>query len=105
MSRNFLIVDPEEGIETLKALASPVRVGILKLLHQQGPMNVNAVAAAMDMPQSSISANVQSLEDAGLIRTTLDQRLGSINAANLKRAHALIESGKARGKLVLEGWN
>ena len=48
MSRNFLIVDPEEGIETLKALASPVRVGILKLLHQQGPMNVNAVAAAME---------------------------------------------------------
>ena len=39
------------------------------------------------------------------IRTTLDQRFGTINAENLKRAHALIESGKARGKLVLEGWN
>ena len=51
------------------------------------------------------SPEVAQLVDAGLIRTTLDQRLGSINAANLKRAHALIESGKARGKLVLEGWN
>ena len=48
---------------------------------------------------------VARLVDAGLIRTTLDQRFGTINAENLKRAHALIESGKARGKLVLEGWN
>ena len=87
MSRNFLIVDPEEGIETLKALASPVRVGILKLLHQQGPMNVNAVAAAMDMPQSSISANVQSLEDAGLIRTETQRA----KKGNQKICHPLFE--------------
>jgi hypothetical protein len=26
------------------------------------------------------------------------------SAANLKRAHALLESGKSRGKIVLEGW-
>ena len=87
MSRNFLIVDPEEGIETLKALASPVRVGILKLLHQEGPMNVNAVAAAMDMPQSSISANVQSLEDAGLIRTETQRA----KKGNQKICHPLFD--------------
>jgi zinc-binding alcohol dehydrogenase family protein len=55
--------------------------------------------------QHRLLSEVAQLVDAGLIRTTLDQRLGSINAENLKRAHALIESGKARGKLVLEGWN
>lgn len=44
------------------------------------------------------------LVDAGLIRTTLAERFGTINATNLKRAHALIESGKARGKVVLENW-
>jgi hypothetical protein len=27
-----------------------------------------------------------------------------INAANLRRAHALLESGKAKGKIVLEGF-
>ncbi len=26
------------------------------------------------------------------------------NAANLKRAQVLLESGKSRGKIVLEGW-
>ena len=40
----------------------------------------------------------------GRARTTLDQTFGTINAANLKRAHALLESGKSRGKIVLEGW-
>jgi NADPH:quinone reductase len=39
-----------------------------------------------------------------VIRTTLAETLGTINAANLKKAHALIESGRARGKLVLEGF-
>ena len=40
-----------------------------------------------------------------MIRTTLGEHFGSIDAANLRRAHALLVSGKARGKLVLEGWN
>ncbi len=44
------------------------------------------------------------LIDKGVLRTTLDQSFGTINAANLKRAHALLESGKSRGKIVLEGW-
>lgn len=30
--------------------------------------------------------------------------VGPIDAANLKKAHALIDSGKTIGKLVLEGW-
>ena len=49
-------------------------------------------------------ADVADLIDKGVLRTTLDQTFGTINAANLKRAHALLESGKSRGKIVLEGW-
>lgn len=44
------------------------------------------------------------LVDAGTIRTTLGETLGTINAANLKRAHALIETGKVKGKIVLAGF-
>lgn len=55
--------------------------------------------------QHRLLNEVAGLVDAGLIRTTLAERFGSINAANLKRAHALIESGKARGKVVLENWD
>lgn len=47
---------------------------------------------------------VADLIDAGKIRTTLTEILTPLDAANLKRAHAMMESGKARGKIVLEGF-
>lgn len=54
--------------------------------------------------QHNILSEVASLIDNGVIRTTVAENFGQINAANLKRAHALIESGKSRGKIVLEGF-
>ena len=54
--------------------------------------------------QHTLLNEVAQLVDAGLIRTTLTETLGAINAVNLQRAHALIESGKTRGKVVLDGW-
>jgi NADPH2:quinone reductase len=54
--------------------------------------------------QHNLLDEVSRLVDAGVLRTTLGENLGRINAANLKRAHALVESGKSRGKLALEGF-
>jgi len=54
--------------------------------------------------QHNLLDEVARLVDEGVLRTTLGENLGRINAANLKRAHALVESGKSRGKLVLEGF-
>ena len=54
--------------------------------------------------QGEILNEVAGLLDAGKIRSTATETLGTINAANLKCAHAILESGKARGKLVLEGF-
>lgn len=54
--------------------------------------------------QHNILVRVAELVDAGVLRTTLADHFGTINAANLRRAHALIESGKARGKIVLSGF-
>ncbi|ONG45628.1 Zn-dependent oxidoreductase [Pseudoroseomonas deserti] len=54
--------------------------------------------------QGRLLNEVSRLVEAGTLRTTLAETFGTINAANLKRAHALIESGKARGKIVLEGF-
>ena len=42
--------------------------------------------------------------DQSLIKTTLAEHFGTINATNLKRAHALLESKRAKGKIVLEGF-
>ena len=54
--------------------------------------------------QGRLLAEVAGLVDAGRLRTTINANFGRINAANLRRAHALIESGKAQGKVVLEGF-
>ncbi|KTT17740.1 zinc-binding alcohol dehydrogenase family protein [Pseudacidovorax intermedius] len=54
--------------------------------------------------QGALLAEVAALADAGRLRTTLGEHYGRIDAANLRRAHAFIESGRARGKVVLEGF-
>jgi zinc-binding alcohol dehydrogenase family protein len=58
-----------------------------------------------DMQQQHELLNrVAAMVDDGRLRTTLADRFGTINAANLRRAHAFVESGQARGKVVLEGF-
>ena len=54
--------------------------------------------------QHRLLDQVAKLVDAGTLRSTVGEHLGAINAGNLRRAHALLESGKARGKIVLEGF-
>jgi zinc-binding alcohol dehydrogenase family protein len=54
--------------------------------------------------QHNILQTVSRLIDQGILRTTMTIPMGQINAANLRRAHAAIESGSARGKIVLEGF-
>ncbi|WP_114858714.1 zinc-binding alcohol dehydrogenase family protein [Azospirillum brasilense] len=54
--------------------------------------------------QHALLGEVSRLVDAGTIRTTLAETFGTINAANLTRAHALLESGRAKGKIVLAGF-
>jgi len=44
------------------------------------------------------------LVEAGVVKCTHKETLGPINAANLRRAHKLLEEGHVTGKLVLEGW-
>lgn len=54
--------------------------------------------------QHNLLNEVSRLVDAGTLRTTLAETVGTINAENLKKAHAMVESGRTRGKLVLAGF-
>jgi zinc-binding alcohol dehydrogenase family protein len=54
--------------------------------------------------QHELLERVAALIDQGVIKTTVGQHFGRINAENLRRAHALVENNKAVGKLVLEGF-
>ncbi len=54
--------------------------------------------------QNHLLTDVARLVDGGALRSTHTSSLGTMNAANLKEAHRLIESGKAFGKIVLDGF-
>lgn len=54
--------------------------------------------------QGKLLTEVADLVDTKRVRSTMTEMMGTINAANLRRAHALIESGRACGKVVLAGW-
>ena len=54
--------------------------------------------------QHRILSEVSALVDAGLLRSTLRRDDGPITAANLRRAHAALESGRNVGKRVLSGF-
>ena len=54
--------------------------------------------------QHRILMKVADLVEQGVVRSTATEHYGTINAENLRRAHALMESHQARGKVVLEGF-
>ncbi|MEL0637486.1 zinc-binding alcohol dehydrogenase family protein [Marinomonas sp. TI.3.20] len=68
-------------------------------------MFTRALFETADMDeQGKLLNQVAALVDAGKIRTTLTEIAGKINAQNLRKVHARIETGQARGKTVLAGF-
>ena len=92
-----LIDDPAEfNVAAFKGKAISV--------HWESMFTRSSFQTADMIAQHNLLNDVADLIDKGVLRTTINQTFGTINAANLKRAHALLESGKSRGKIVLEGW-
>jgi len=54
--------------------------------------------------QHTLLNEVAKLIDCEEIQSTVGENFGHINAENLRKAHQLLESGKAKGKIVLEGF-
>jgi len=54
--------------------------------------------------QHEILDAIADLIDDGRIRATSTTNLGRINAENLRRAHAFIETGHVVGKITLSGF-
>ncbi len=68
-------------------------------------MFTRALFGTPDMAeQGKLLNEVAALVDAGRIRSTATEVAGKIDAATLRAVHARIESGSARGKIVLSGF-
>jgi zinc-binding alcohol dehydrogenase family protein len=93
-----LIDDPTSPIDIVKFKRKAVS------LHWE-LMFTRALFETEDMiEQHRILNRLAELVDAGTIRTTASENVGPITAESLRRAHGLIESHRARGKIVLEGF-
>lgn len=77
--------NPEELCLVAKALASEVRIDIIKLLNVRS-LNVNEISEALSIPASTAALNVKVLEEAGIIHTELQPGTrGSMKLCSIKR--------------------
>lgn len=96
--RLALIDDPEQPLDIM-----PLKRKSLSL-HWELMFTRSLFETADMIEQHRLLQRVAELVDAGTLHTTLGEHFGSINAANLRRAHTLLESGTAKGKIVLAGF-
>jgi zinc-binding alcohol dehydrogenase family protein len=94
----FGLIDDPELIDVRKFKRKAVS------LHWELMFTRSLFNTADMIEQHRILDRLAELVDAGTIRTTANEHFGRIDAENLRRAHALLESGRARGKIVLEGF-
>ena len=102
------LIRPQGGIVTIDDTNLPMPMAGMKTksasLHWE-LMFTRAMHQTADMiEQHHLLSFVAKEIDAGRIRTTVSEVLRPINASNLRQAHALVESGKVLGKIVLEGF-
>ena len=96
MTNKLLVIDPCERLDLIKGLASEVRISILRLLRNRGDLNVNEIAEGLSLPQSTVSSNLQILEDAGLITTVSKKaRKGSQKVCSFAFTEILVAFDKA----------
>ena len=102
------LLAPQGKIGLIDDPAAPLDVMQLKRkslsLHWELMFTRSLFHTADMQRQHELLNRVADLVDAGRVRSTLAQHFGTINAANLRRAHAQIESGTTLGKIVLEGF-
>ncbi|HEY4092922.1 MAG TPA: zinc-binding alcohol dehydrogenase family protein [Luteibacter sp.] len=102
------LMKPQGAIGLIDDPAEPIDVRLLKVksiaLHWESMFTRSAFHTDDMGEQGHLLDEVANLVDAGVIRSTLREHLGVINAVNVRRAHQLVESGASIGKVVLEGF-
>jgi zinc-binding alcohol dehydrogenase family protein len=94
----FALIDDPASLDILKLKRKSIS------LHWEF-MFTRSMFETPDMQrQHDLLNEIARLIDTGTIKTTIAENFGTINAANLRRAHALLESNTAKGKIVLEGF-
>ncbi|MGI9451240.1 MAG: zinc-binding alcohol dehydrogenase family protein [Geminicoccaceae bacterium] len=102
------LIRPQGGIVTIDDTNLPMSMDAMKSkaasLHWEF-MFARAMHQTPDMiEQHKLLSWVADEIDAGRMRTTVNKILSPINAATMREAHRLVETGQAQGKIVVEGF-
>jgi len=102
------LIRPQGGIVAINETHDPMPMDMMMTkaaaLHWEF-MFTRAMYQTPDMfEQHNLLTFVAGEIDAGRLRTTLTEVLSPIDAATLREAHRRIETGTARGKIVVEGF-
>lgn len=100
---------PQSALALIENLARPIDLNKLKpkciSLHWEFMFARSRYQTADMGQQGRLLSDVATLVEERRIRSTMRENFGPINAANLRRAHAHVESGTAIGKAVLSGFS
>jgi zinc-binding alcohol dehydrogenase family protein len=102
------LIRPQGKIVCVVDNKSPIDLKLLKSKSASLAWEFMFTRAMFQTPdmnaQGLILEDVAAMIDAKKLRSTLTETFSPINAANLRQAHARLESGHTIGKLVLAGW-
>ncbi|MDY7221243.1 zinc-binding alcohol dehydrogenase family protein [Halalkalibacterium halodurans] len=102
------VIRPQGKICSIVETEEPLNLNVLKnksVTFVWEFMFTRSMYQTEDMiEQHLLLNNVSGLIDKGVLRSTMNQKLSPINASNLKKAHALVETGRTIGKVVLESF-
>jgi NADPH:quinone reductase-like Zn-dependent oxidoreductase len=91
-----------EGVDSLKAFDTAPLWSKCVSIHPELMFTRSTFATPDMIEQHRLLGEAAALVDQGVLRTTLTKAFGRLSAAELKRAHAQLESGTTIGKVVLE---
>lgn len=94
----FVLIDDPKTLNVMPFKPKSISV------HWESMFTRSVFGTADMIAQHKLLNEVSAMIDAGLMITTAAQELSPINAANLIKAHAQIESGTTVGKVVLSDW-
>lgn len=102
------LIRPQQGIVSIDNTDLPMPMADMKMksasFHWEF-MFARSMHQTSDMiEQHKLLSYVADEIDAGRIRTTVSEVLSPINAVNMREAHRRIETGTAKGKIVVEGF-
>jgi NADPH:quinone reductase len=99
---------PQSALALIETPARPLELAKLKpksiALHWEFMFTRSRYQTPDMGEQGRLLTELGALMDAGKIQTTMRTHLGPITAENMRQAHALVESGRTVGKIVLDGF-